>query len=70
MELKDSYVTALIAALWGITALLLIHGALFTPTETLRRMCLENGLEAAVGFISLIGLLLWLLFIRKTNNGR
>jgi len=61
-ELKPIYITAIIAWMWGLTTVLLLHGALFHD-QTLRRIDVGNGFELVVSLISFGVLFCWLWYM-------
>ena len=63
MRKADTLLTGLIAVVWGVTAFVLIYGAAFHPDWSVRTIGLVNGLELAIGIVSLIILCIWLIVL-------
>jgi divalent metal cation (Fe/Co/Zn/Cd) transporter len=67
LEFKPIYITVIIAVMWGLSTLLLLHGALF-HNQTLRNLDVSNGLEVVVALVSFGVLVLWLWYMVRLGK--
>jgi hypothetical protein len=68
MKLKQVHITILLACVWGLTSLLLLHGALFHPNGMLREIDELNGLEIGIALVSFVVLFFWLWYVIRVEK--